>query len=122
MRIWLLLLIFILTSCAGVNEMGCPTVKTVKLNRRPLNYMRAHYRSLSASGDDKETSWSDVRSRPRQVKTIDSIEEWDCPKPGTRTPLPKSVRENIKKNRKKFNAHYKNRMEVDSLGVRASQR
>ncbi len=115
----LLLLLIFLASCAGLNEMGCPRVKVVKLNRKPSNYMKTHYRSLSASNrvtERERDNARDIKLRQRPVKTV-SIEEWDCPKPGSPTPLPKAVRENIRKNRKKFDSYYKNRVAVDSVST-----
>lgn len=118
----LILLMFLLGSCAGVNEMGCPKVRVVKLNRKPTNYMRSHYRSISASNRESARDDSRVDLKPKQrIKTIDSIEEWDCPKPGSRAPLPRPVRENIRKNKKKFDAYYRNRIESDSVGADTSR-
>lgn len=120
MLLRLVLLAFLLASCAGVNEMGCPKVRVVKLNRKPANYMRSHYRSLSASTRENTRDDARVNLKPKRVKTIESIEEWDCPKPGSRAPIPKPIKENIRKNKKKFDSYYKNRMEMDSVGVGTS--
>jgi hypothetical protein len=43
-----------------------------------------------------------------------SVEEWDCPRPGAKN-LPKSVKQNIRKNQKKVRDHYRNR--ADSLAT-----
>ena len=51
----------------------------------------------------------------RDYKTI-SVEEWDCPRPGT-SKMPKHVQENIRKNRKRINEYYKNRESADSVSV-----
>jgi hypothetical protein len=53
--------------------------------------------------------------RPAEVRYINnvSVEEWDCPRPGAKHYLPKSVKANIKKNRKKFEVEKE--MRLDSL-------
>jgi hypothetical protein len=98
--------------------MGCPDPQFVKLKKRPTNFLKSS-RSLSASNrqPEKEKPKVEFRQLTRNVKSIDAIEEWDCPKPGSRT-MPKSVKESIKKNRKKFETYYKNRIVVDSMQTR----
>lgn len=81
--------------------------------------MQSHSMTASAREDDKHTT-THVRGEAavkqiRPVKSIESIEEWDCPKPGAKNALPKAVRENIKKNRKKFDNYYKSRHLPDSV-------
>jgi hypothetical protein len=51
-----------------------------------------------------------------------NVEEWDCPKPGAKKNMPKALRENIKKNRKAFEAYYKNRSVVDSVASKPNQK
>jgi hypothetical protein len=92
--------------------MACPEVKVVKLNKRPANY-RMKMQSYSASSRETEP---EIAARPRQtrpVKSSDGIEEWDCPKPGSKA-LPKSVKVNIRKNKKKFDTWYKTRITTDT--------
>ena len=120
----LLLLMIIFTACRS-GEIACPEIKTVKLNKRPANYMRTHSRSLSASArsdKDKIHSKAEIPQHTRPVKSSDSIEEWDCPKPGSKTTVPKAVRENIKKNRKKFDSYYRTRHHSDSLQAARSSK
>lgn len=108
-----LLIIMILFAACRSGEIACPEVKSVRLNKRPSNYMKSYARSLSASSEEKVNIHS-RKSIPQQkhMKTISSIEEWDCPKPGANA-IPKSVKENIKRNRKKFDDYFKNKS--DSL-------
>lgn len=111
----LFLVVLILGSCRS-GEIACPEVKAVKLNKRPANYMRSHSRSYSVSAQKKDIhSKYEIPLNSRPVKKAESIEEWDCPKPGTKASLPRSVKENIKKNRKKFDSYYKNKPHPDSL-------
>lgn len=120
MLVRLLLIALLFTACRA-NDMACPEIKTVKLKKRPTNYrMRMQSQSVTASAreGEKNKTIHDRETNPRQtrpVKSIESIEEWDCPKPGTKNALPKSVKENIKKNRKKFDNYYKSRSYPDSL-------
>jgi hypothetical protein len=102
--------------------MACPEVKMVKLKKRPSNYLlRSSQRSLTASNrhqEEKEKPKVDFRPQStRNVKTIESIDEWDCPKPGSKV-MPRSVKENIKKNRKKFETYYRSKTQADSVQSR----
>ncbi len=118
----LLILLLIMGACRS-GEIACPEKKSVRLKKRPSNYMKSYSRSLSASMNERPN----IHSRgeipgQKHVKTISSIEEWDCPKPGTRAGIPKSVKENIRRNRKKFNSYYKKRSDTDSLHTAANPR
>ncbi|MEO5602673.1 MAG: hypothetical protein ABIR06_17255 [Cyclobacteriaceae bacterium] len=44
------------------------------------------------------------------------VEELDCPKPGAKKTLPKAVKENIRKNKKKIRSYYQE-MGSDSLAL-----
>lgn len=112
-----LIILVLLVSACRTSDMACPEPKTVKLKKRPGNYLRSAQRSLSAFNhehQEREKPRGEFRPQSsRNVKSIDTIEEWDCPKPGAKV-LPKSVKVNIKKNRKKFETYYKNRIQADS--------
>lgn len=113
MLIRLLLLAFLFAACRS-GEIACPEVKGVKLNKRPANYrMRMNAYAAAEQEEEKEKiTWP----RPtRPVKDASSIEEWDCPKPGAKAQLPKAVKSNIRKNRKKFETYYRNRSFPDTL-------
>jgi hypothetical protein len=45
-----------------------------------------------------------------------SVEEWDCPRPGQKKYMPKSVKENIRKNLKKVTKDSGNK--ADSVSIR----
>jgi hypothetical protein len=117
MAIRLIILILLFSACRS-SDMACPEVKVVKLKKRPSNYLlRSSQRSMTASNRQEEKEKSRVDFRPqvtRNVKTIESIDEWDCPKPGGKV-IPRSVKENIKKNRKKFETYYRTRTQADSV-------
>jgi len=115
-----LIVVILFTACRA-GEMACPEPKIVKLNRRPANYrMKIQQRQMSASAKEDKEKYARMEGQRqiRPVKSSDSIEEWDCPKPGTKT-VPKAVKENIKKNRKKFDNYYKTRNFSDSVSVAA---
>jgi hypothetical protein len=118
MLIRLLILLFLLSACRS-GEIACPEVKAVKLRKKPGNYrIQTQDKTVTASTQERPTAR--VPSQVRNTKTIASIEEWDCPRPGAKTPMPKSVKENIKKNRKKFDDYYKKRSSPDSVTTQPS--
>jgi hypothetical protein len=46
------------------------------------------------------------RNRGNDIRVIQniSVEEWDCPRPEAKKYMPKSIKENIRKNLKKMNS------------------
>ncbi|MGC3943176.1 MAG: hypothetical protein QM762_01340 [Chryseolinea sp.] len=74
---------------------------------------------LSARADKIEEEPANQNSRPdseRYIKNV-SMEEWDCPRPGAKKYMPKSVKDNIKKNKKKFEQDVR-QTQSDSLSTR----
>jgi hypothetical protein len=69
---------------------------------------------VDAKEHGSENRYKAERGHPREVKSADSIEEWDCPKPGMKK-TPKSVKDNIKKNKKKMREYFRHKNEADSL-------
>jgi hypothetical protein len=111
-RILILALLF--TACRS-GEIACPDPVTVKLRKKPGNYgLKTSQKSLTASSKEVDREKPFKFPEAKNVKSAASIEEWDCPKPGSKT-MPKSVKENIKKNRKKFDAYYRAKVVPDSL-------
>jgi len=110
------ILLFACTSCQ-VGKIPCPRMKTVKLHKsfKPSAAM------LSAkASQEPETEVSSGRdSRAADVRFIKniSVEEWDCPKPGSKHYMPKSVKENIRRNWKKIESDARKKNEEDSLSV-----
>lgn len=112
----ILILAILFTACRS-GEIACPEPVTVKLRKRPANYgLKTSQKNLTASSKELAKEKPFKYPEPRNVKSAASIEEWDCPKPGSKT-LPKSVKENIKKNRKKFDAYYKAKVLPDSIAA-----
>jgi hypothetical protein len=70
--------------------------------------MRQYIASLSANAENDNSSKNIHNKSSRStdnlaVKNI-SVEEWDCPKPGAKKYMPKTVKDNIKRNFKKINS------------------
>ena len=103
--------ILICTACQG-SLIPCPKIKTAKLQK--------HYRP-SASALSARASQAEAESERKDVKINEvhfiqniSVEEWDCPKPGSKHYMPKSVKENIKRNKRKIESDFK-KQQADSL-------
>jgi hypothetical protein len=97
----LILLVLILCTSCERGLIPCPSLKTIKAKhyRRPL----INSKSLSARANDdaKESRMRNYKSEDTRVVKSITVEEWDCPKPGEKKVMPRSVKENIKKNLKK---------------------
>ncbi len=101
MFIRLIILLLVLCTACERGLIPCPSLKTAKAkhNRKPI--INSRNLSARANDDSKETRIKNFRSENvRVVKSI-SVEEWDCPKPGEMKVMPRSVKENIKRNLKK---------------------
>jgi len=104
-RILLLCTVFAFGCNSG--KIPCPKVKKVRLQRS------AHlYKPDFIANADYGIKKSEKNSKPeKKIKIIQhvSVEEWDCPKPGTFRYMPKAIKHNIKRNFRKINS------EADSL-------
>jgi hypothetical protein len=110
----ILILAILFTACRS-GEIACPEPVTVKLRKRPGNYaLKTSHKNLTASSSEVSNEKPFKFPEPKHTKSAASIEEWDCPKPGSKA-MPKSVRDNIRKNRKKFDAYYKTVTLPDTL-------
>jgi hypothetical protein len=93
--------------------MPCPKPQTVKLHK---SFKTPPSSLISRANQHREVDTprnKDVRPADAHYVGNISMEEWDCPRPGAKRYLPKSVKENIKKNKKKFQAERE--MQLDSL-------
>jgi len=113
----LLFIVLLFGACMG-GRIPCPEIETVKLrNYKPSSS------SLSAKvyKESEEESTRSKEGKPTNGHFIQniSVEEWDCPKPGSKRYMPKSVKENIRNNRKRMESDMKNnRQQADSLSHR----
>lgn len=107
------IILIICTSCqSGI--IPCPKVKTAKLHKS----FKPSASSLTArASQESEAETRKVKEiKPSEGHFIQnvSVEEWDCPKPGKKRYMPKSVKENIRKNKKKIETDFKENA-TDSL-------
>src|SRR6187402_3779806 len=93
--------LLVLCSACQAGLIPCPRVKTAKLHK---NYRPPSASLLSARAEQPESEPGNQNMRPgseHYIKNV-SMEEWDCPRPGAKKYLPKTVKDNIRKNKKKF--------------------
>ncbi len=107
--------LLVICSACQTGKIPCPRIKSAKLQK---TYKPPSNTLLSASARDQKPEEMRTRyTRPeeeRYIKNV-SMEEWDCPRPGSKKYMPKSVKDNIRKNKKKFEQEMKeNRNQTDS--------
>lgn len=113
LRTTVLFLIIFCASCrSGI--IPCPEIKGLKLKKSQVN-KRFRFPDRREEPEPVITVSSEARtpqagkSKPRYVKyTIQhvDVEELDCPRPGEKKTMPRAIRENIRKNRKKVRYYY----------------
>ncbi|MEX1241890.1 MAG: hypothetical protein WEB30_19375 [Cyclobacteriaceae bacterium] len=124
------IMVLILVLCAGCRSgiIPCPEVRGLRLKKSQVNKRfrvperhapREHAESvITVSSDAKTPQPSSKNSNKyRYVKyTIQhvDVEELDCPKPGEKKGMPRALKENIRKNRKKVRYYYQE-ASTDSL-------
>ena len=120
---WLIILLIACTACQS-GLIPCPKVKSDKIKRTSVNKrIRYAERNTTASAREEQQQSKRPRSLQSYSRTADlkpalehvDVEEWDCPKPGTKRSMPKSVKDNIKKNKRAYEAYYRTRNAADSL-------
>lgn len=95
----LIFVILFLTSCQR-GLIPCPEVEVVRFKeknayrQKPVMMAKA-----KEEPEEKTTTWK--KPKDKFVQNV-TIEEWDCPKPGNKKYMPKSVRQNIRKNERKI--------------------
>ena len=108
--------LLVLCSACQAGLIPCPRVKTAKLHK---NYRPPSASLLSARAEQPESEPGNQNMRPGSehcIKNV-SMEEWDCPRPGAKKYLPKTVKDNIRKNKKKFEQDLRQNP-ADSLSTR----
>lgn len=121
MPIRAMLLFLIICFCTGCSSgiIPCPEIKGLKLKKSQVN-KRIRYPDRSIAREEPEpviTVSSDAstpQERPRSSQryryvkyTIEhvDVEDLECPRPGDKK-MPRAVKENIRKNRKKIRYYY----------------
>jgi hypothetical protein len=110
-----LTLLVICTACHS-GLMSCPKPQTVKLHKSFRTPSSSLISRVNRTHEEDPQRNKDVRPADAHYVGNISMEEWDCPRPGAKRYLPKSVKENIKKNKKKFQVERE--MQLDSLSGR----
>jgi hypothetical protein len=126
--------IVILLLCCTACRTGiipCPEPKGLKLKKSPVG--KRYRGERNPTRDEQEpviTVSSDARTpqtNPKKNKykyveyTIQhvDVEDLDCPRPGEKKVMPRAIRENIRKNRKKVRYYYRE-ARADSLNLMPS--
>ncbi len=130
MLIRCIVILFLCCTACRSGIIPCPEIKGLKLkksqvNRRfrlPERVNREEPEPVITVSSDAKTPQATSRksNRYRYVRYTTQhidVEEMDCPKPGEKKVMPRAVKENIRKNRKKVRYYYKE-MEGDSLQLR----
>jgi hypothetical protein len=106
----------------------CPEVKGLRLKKSPISkrmrFDRNLYReepepAITVASDAKTPQASARKTKYRYVKyTMQHIdvEDLDCPRPGEKKVMPRAVKENIRKNRRKVRYYYSD-VNTDSLAL-----
>lgn len=122
-RVIVLLLVFCTGCSSGI--IPCPEVKGLRLKKSQVNKrIRLPERHIAREepapvitvSSDANTPQPTAKNKYKYVKyTIQhvDVEEMDCPKPGEKK-MPRAVKENIRKNRKKIRYYYEE-ASADSL-------
>lgn len=122
-------IVLFLVLCTGCRTgiIPCPEVKGLKLKKSQVN-KRFRVPDKTRQPDEVITVSSDAKTlqptskntqRYRYVKyTMQhvDVEELDCPRPGEKKVMPRAVKENIRKNKKKIRYYYQE-TNSDSLAL-----
>lgn len=110
--------LLVLCSACQTGKIPCPRIKSAKLHKT----YRPPSSSLLTARADKPKPEEEAGSRytkpdsERYIKNV-TMEEWDCPRPGAKKYMPKSVKDNIRKNKKRFEEDLR-QTRADSLSSR----
>lgn len=121
MKVKFIIALLLLSTACQMGKIPCPRIKTAKLHKstvRPSSSLLSARANPVIENDTQSQKTKDRPADARFVKNI-SVEEWDCPRPGAKRYMPRSVKENIRKNRKKIEEDVKNgSYQADSLSMR----
>jgi hypothetical protein len=102
----------LLCSACQSGKIPCPHIKAPRakktnINKRNLQYASARREQAETEEETRSQINSGRGQDPRFIKTV-SLEEWDCPHPGEKRYMPRSVKNNIRKNMQRINEDRKN--------------
>jgi len=115
LRLVLPVLLFCFACQSG--KIPCPHIKAPKAKRTTISKRNLQYASArreQVEGEESRNQASGGRGQdPHFIKNI-SMEEWDCPHPGEKRYMPKSVKNNIRRNMQRINGEEKKSEAADS--------
>ncbi|MBA4054319.1 MAG: hypothetical protein C0490_06380 [Marivirga sp.] len=110
------IILIVCTSCqSGI--IPCPKVKTAKLHKSFKPSASSLTERVNPEPEAATRKMKDAKINDGHFIQNISVEEWDCPKPGKKKYMPKSVKENIRRNKKKIESDFKENA-ADSLSNR----
>lgn len=115
-------MVLFLLFCTGCSSgiIPCPEIKGLKLKKSQVGKrMRFNDRQLAKDDAEPVITVSSNAETPQQsprnsnkyryvkytIQHVD-VEDLDCPRPGEKKTMPRAVKENIRKNRKKVRYYY----------------
>lgn len=117
-RVMVLFLLFCTGCSSGI--IPCPEIKGLKLKKSQVGKrMRFNDRQMAKDDAEPVITVSSNAETPQQsprnsnkyryvkytIQHVD-VEDLDCPRPGEKKTMPRAVKENIRKNRKKVRYYY----------------
>lgn len=110
--------LLVLCSACQTGKIPCPRIKSAKLHKtyRPPSSSLLSARADKPKPEEETSSRYTKPGSEHYIKNV-TMEEWDCPRPGAKKYMPKSVKDNIRKNRKKFEEDLR-QTRTDSLSTR----
>lgn len=123
-------IVLFLVLCTGCRTgiIPCPEVKGLRLKKSQANKRVRFPEKTRPRQEEVFTVSSDAKTPQPTSKNTNKyryvkytmqhvdVEELDCPKPGAKKTMPKAVKENIRKNKKKIRSYYQE-MGSDSLAL-----
>jgi hypothetical protein len=115
----LILFILVFSACQS-GRIPCPVVKADKVKKSTIRKkLRYAERNTTASIEELPGKSTRIETyiRPEVRPALEhvDVEEWDCPKPGTKRSLPKALKDNIRKNKRAYETYYKNKSDSASF-------
>jgi hypothetical protein len=103
---YLVLPILLLCFACQSGKIPCPHIKAPRAKRTNISKRNLQYASARREQDEGEESRNQAAGGrgqdPHFIKSV-SLEEWDCPHPGEKRYMPKSVKNNIRRNLQRIN-------------------
>lgn len=123
MRTTLCSILILMCFACQTGRIPCPDARgprihkvKVKNSKRFLEYS-ASISTPKEQGQDGKPAPQTKENEQRFIRNV-SQDEWDCPKPGEKKYMPKSVKDNIRKNMKRIRSGDKQKNESDTLRSR----